>query len=82
MSNERHEAFARAVVALARQYRISSVAMQYRDSSRGIVVEGEYIRPDDYLDGQFHLSWAEGRHGDPNCILVERREIVSIKEKP
>ena len=69
MTNDEREAFAREVVALARKYKVRSVAMQYRDGFS----EGMF--------GEFSIAWAEGRHGDLSNISLAYRDTKGISEK-
>lgn len=64
--NERHEAFARAVVALAREHRMNHLALSFDESSsRNFSVD--FSR---HSGPMVHCTWSEGRHGDETNIIM------------
>lgn len=69
MTDDDREMFAQAVIALARQYNIRSVALQYRDGVGS---------PD--FGQNHHIAWASGRHGDASTIDLSYTGSKTISE--
>lgn len=74
-----HIAFARAVVALAREHGVGDVRMQFRRASSAVM-----RRDIDQWDAtEVSLVWHEGRHGDkaPLELKLEARAEGRYSEK-
>ena len=71
MVTEEHRDFARAVVALAREHKMSSLQMTFRCSYTFSSGPWEQIR----------MQWSEGRHGVESQIELRTESIDRISEK-
>lgn len=71
MQTEQREQFAREIVALARKFKLRSVAVQYRDGFRSELE----------MPGEHTVSWAEGRHGALDRISMSYRDTRYISER-
>jgi hypothetical protein len=70
---DRHREFAKAVVALAREHKMDSLKMDFRDA---YTMEELPRRTYEGVT----MSWASGRHGDKGQIHLETRAIEDIGE--
>lgn len=71
---DRHIDFARALVKLAREHRMDSLQVTFRDSFSA--------RADDHFSHeQMTMNWHEGRHGDLSNIVIRCEASVSIPEE-
>jgi hypothetical protein len=69
-----HRAFARAVVALAREHQMTALNMTFRTA---------FSHPaGDHFGEEIRMAWSEGRHGDTNNISLECRAHEGIPEQP
>lgn len=81
MVTKRHVAFARAMVALARQHKMDNLCLTF---SRGY---GGYMdrRDDDEPEGlaqhqQVRMTWRAGRHGAKEQIALHTEETTRVPE--
>lgn len=78
MVNNRHRAFARAVVALARQHGMNNLNMTFRESSSAMEL------PADRSWEEVRAQWSEGRHGIKSNIelFTQARDTIGEGEVP
>ena len=74
MVTDRHKAFARAVVALAREHRMNNLDMTFRESLRSLP------SPEPRCWEQVRMTWSEGRHGDKGRIELTTQAKEEIPE--
>jgi hypothetical protein len=72
-----HVEFARALVALARQHKIGSLDVTFRDSVSAI-----NSGPDFWNWKQMRMQWGEGRHGDATRITLKHEAETQVDEQP
>lgn len=73
MVTPEHEAFARAVVALAREHGMTGLRLSFRRSSTLMLAVGPFE--------EVTMTWSEGRHGVSTSITLETRGAHTISEK-
>lgn len=72
MVTPEHEAFARAVVALARAHQMNGLRLSFRKSFTSMDARGPFE--------EVSVDWTEGRHGDRSRIRFETRGSHEIAE--
>ena len=72
---EKHEAFARAVVALAREHKMNHIALSFRLNSDNSRECGPWSNP------TTTITWNEGRNGDRNDIQMRSETYRSLREE-
>lgn len=73
--SDEHKAFARALVALAREHGSSMLKVEFRLSS------SKRFRADTSDWTVVHLGWAEGRHGVDSTLSLRAEAHETIREK-
>jgi hypothetical protein len=71
-----HVEFARALVALAREHKIGSLDVTFRDSSSAIHTGSDF-----WSWKQMRMVWGEGRHGVETRITLKHEAETQIDEK-
>ena len=66
---EQHHAFARAVVAIAREHKMDNLRVNFKDNFES-----------NFLGEDISFSWSSGRHGDRANIRLECRAMIGIDE--
>lgn len=75
MITEEHIAFARALVALARQHGMNHIHATFdMSASKGA--------PVDVMYAPVKLNWSQGRHGSKGNIHLEGQVLANLSEKP
>ena len=74
MIHPEHKAFARAVVALARQHGMDGISMQFR-------FDFNHPRNGTGRNDPVKMNWTSGRHGDENRIHLETASSEGIPER-
>lgn len=74
MVTDEHRAFARAVVALARQHAMTGIDLRFRCSHP---LPGMAPR----CWEQVEMQWSEGRHGDAGQIIMRTEAREDIPER-
>lgn len=74
MIHEEHKAFARAVVALAREHGMDNIALTFRFGYDKAFAPG--VGDSDPV----HATWSTGRHGADGKISMESKSFQSIGE--
>lgn len=77
MIQPEHRAFARAVVALAREHKMTDIQLAFRCSLRSAA--GSQLLPWSYE--VIKATWCEGRHGEESNIAMETRATEGVTEK-
>ncbi len=72
-----HVDFARALVALAREHKVGSLEVTFRDSVSTI-----HSVPDFWRWKQMRMTWSEGRHGDSSRITLKHEAETQVDERP
>lgn len=75
---EKHAAFARAVVALAREHQMDSLTVSFRANFNSLFPPGQ--PPSEVYSGQVTMAWSEGRHGDRNEIKLRFEGGITVDE--
>lgn len=75
---EKHAAFARAVVALAREHQMDALTVSFRANFQSLFPVGQ--PPSEVYSGQVQMSWSEGRHGSQNEIRLRFEGGITINE--
>lgn len=75
---EKHAAFARAIVALAREHQMDSLTVSFRANFNCLFPTGQ--SPAEIYSGQVQMSWSEGRHGSRNEIKLRFDGGITIDE--
>lgn len=70
--NEKHMAFARALVKLARDNEMGNLNVSFRQS---------YSVRDEPLSETVHMNWVEGRHGDHSNIVLRAEATLVLSEQ-
>lgn len=73
--NDRHLAFARAVVALAREHAMDGLKLEFHETFRF------NDQPADFNHENISMHWHSGRHGSESQIQLECRASAKIEEK-
>ena len=81
MIGDDHMAFARALVALARQHNMTDINISFR---RGFTHYGRPEPapiPDRLWDSTIHASWSLGRHGAAGEIILKSERVDRLTEE-
>lgn len=73
--NDPHVAFARALVALARQHSVGNLQVEFSITSSSAFREGRW----NGTRVKFH--WSEGRHGSSSSFLLSAEAHISVTEE-
>lgn len=84
MITDRHIAFARAMVALAREHGMNNLNLTFNQShgarhAHFAGIAGLSSGPDQFQ--QVQMFWSEGRHGDTNRIQFKTQGSMDVPER-
>lgn len=76
---DKHAAFARDVVALARKHGMNALSVSFRASFRTMFPMG--AEPSNIYSGQVTMTWSEGRHGAKEDIKLRFEGSMTVEER-
>ena len=73
--DERHVAFARALIALAREHGADNLEVRFS------LTGSKLYRAEAWSSARVTFNWSEGRHGSTSQAMLRAESTVTIKEQ-